>query len=290
MTNNKDNKNKKDNKKPLETTGHSWDGIEEYNTPTPRWWLTVWIITIIWAFIYWIFFPSWPTIKGNLKGSKEWTSKSQLVESEQEIALKQESYLEKFRKSSFEQILKDQDLLQFALKGGETLFKGNCAPCHGVGANGSKGFPNLNDDDWLWGGKIEDIYQTLMYGIRSGHQKSRESQMPSFGRDGILNKDQIANVVQHVRSLSGLDKPNADGQKIFAENCAVCHGQNAQGDRKFGAPNLTDQIWLYGGSVDDVTYTVYNSRRGVMPNWNERLSEDSIRQLTIYVHSLGGGE
>ena len=272
------------------TTGHSWDNIEEYNTPTPRWWLIVWMVTIVWSCIYWIFFPSWPSPKGNLEGILHWTSKTHLEDQQKEIKFKQNSYLEEFRNSTFDQILEDRKLLQFALNGGKAAFQTNCAACHGTGAAGAKGFPNLNDDDWLWGGKLEDIYTTLLYGIRSGHEKARESQMPSFGRDELLTKSQISDVVEHVRSLSKLGKPNNKGSKIFAENCAVCHGSNGKGNRSLGAPNLSDSIWLYGKDSEDVTYTVYNARKGVMPSWNARLSDDTIRQLAIYVHSLGGGE
>lgn len=281
---------KKADKKPPVTTGHSWDNIEEYNTPAPRWWLIVWFVSIIWAVVYWVFFPSWPSPKGNLEGTLKWTSRTHLEAQQEEIKVKHTVYLEEFRKSSFDEILKNPKLLQFALDGGKAAFQVNCAQCHGTGATGAKGFPNLNDDDWLWGGKLEDIYTTLSYGIRSGHESARDSQMPAFGKDEILNKDQIDDVIQHVRSLSKLDKPNADGAKIFAENCAVCHGEKGIGDRSIGAPNLSDSIWLYGPDAEDISYAIYNSRKGVMPNWNQRLNEDTIRQLTLYVHSLGGGE
>ena len=276
-------------KKP-QVTGHSWDGVEEYNTPAPRWWLIVWGVTIIWSVIYWFFFPTWPTIKDHTKGSLGWSSVSDLKKSEVEIQNRKDLYLDQFRKSSFEEILKNPELLQFTLNGGKAAFQQNCAACHGTGAAGSKGFPNLNDDDWIWGGKIEDIYQTLLYGIRSGHEKARESQMPSFGSDELLNKSQIKDVVEHVRSLSGLNKPNENGKKIFVENCAVCHTETGKGNITVGAPNLTDKIWLYGSEIKDVTETVYYARKGVMPNWNQRLDDDTIRQLAIYVHYLGGGE
>ncbi len=283
---NKDNKKKQD----PQTTGHSWDGIEEYNTPAPRWWLVVWGISIIWGIVYWLFFPTWPTIKDHSKGISNWSSKSALIDSQSEIRDRQNTYLKEFRSSSFKEILKNEKLVRFALNGGKVAFKENCAACHGTGAGGLEGFPNLNDDDWLWGGKIDDIYQTIRFGIRSGHENSRDSEMPAFGKDDILTKGQILDVVEHVRSLSDLGKKNKDGEKIFIENCAVCHGRNAKGDRSVGAPNLTDAIWLYGSNIDDMTKTISYSRQGVMPNWNERLSDDTIRQLTIYIHSLGGGE
>lgn len=285
--------NKKDNKKNNpQTTGHKWDdNIEEYNTPAPRWWLTVWAISIIWAIIYWFFFPSWPTIKGHLKGSKNWSAQSQLASQEAEIRAKKEVHLEKMEQLNFAEILQDQELLQFALNGGESAFKENCAACHGTGAQGFEGFPNLNDDDWLWGGKLDDIYQTLKYGIRSGHEKARDSQMPAFGKDEILNDKGIDDVTQYVKYLAKLDQNNnKNGQKIFAENCAVCHGKNGKGDRSVGSPNLTDSIWLYGSDDNSIKEMIYNPKQGVMPNWNERLDDNTIKQLTIYVHSLGGGE
>ncbi len=290
MTNKEKDKVKNKDKNIPKTTGHSWDNIEEYNTPAPRWWLVVWAVTIVWSIIYWLFFPSWPSIEGNLKGINNWTSKTELAKQEEEIKITKDSYLKQFQQSSFDQILKNPELLQFAINGGKATFQQNCSACHGTGAAGSKGFPNLNDDDWLWGGKLEDIYTTLLYGIRSGHENARESEMPAFGKDEILTKNEISNVIEHVQSLSNLSKPNKVGQKIFIENCAVCHGETGKGDRSVGAPNLSDSIWLYGSSTEEITNTVYNSRKGVMPNWGKRLNNDTIRQLTIFVHSLGGGE
>ncbi|MFT6106570.1 MAG: cytochrome c oxidase cbb3-type subunit 3 [Rickettsiales bacterium] len=289
---NKDKNKKTDKKNHPETTGHSWDGVKEYNTPAPRWWLTVWLACTIWAVIYWFFYPAWPTIEGNTKGLKNWTSKSELSESQSEILARKSIYLERFNKSSFEQIKKDRELMKFAINGGKSSFQNNCAMCHGTGAAGQKGYPNLNDDDWLWGGKVEDIYTTLLYGIRSGHDKARENQMPSFGRDKILTRDEIENVTDYVLSLSNkeysLDAEK--GKEIFVNNCVACHGKNAKGNRELGAPNLVDKIWLYGGEKEDITHTIYYSKNGVMPYWSGRLDDATIRQLSIYVHSLGGGE
>lgn len=286
----KDNNNKKTEISKPKTTGHDWDGIQEYNIPAPRWWLIVWIVCIIWAFGYWIFYPTWPTPSGNSKGALNWTQQSQLVESQKEIIARKDVYLQEFSKSSFEKIKKDPKLMEFALQGGSAAFKDNCAACHGTGAAGSKGFPNLNDDDWLWGGTIEDIHQTLLYGIRSGHEKTRLSQMPSFGLDGILKKDEIEATAQYVLSLSDKALYDKKGEAIFKANCVSCHGFNAKGDKKVGAPNLTDSIWLYGSEKSDVFYTIYYAHSGVMPYWKGRLDEQTIRQLAIYVHSLGGGQ
>lgn len=282
------NKKKPDNKP--DTTGHEWDGISEYNIPAPRWWLIVWLICIVWSFGYWYFYPSWPSPSGNLKGSLGWTQVSQLKESQAEIQARKDVHLKKFSKSSFEEIMDDPELLQFALVGGESAFKENCAACHGTGAAGAKGYPNLNDDDWLWGGKIEDIEQTLKYGIRSGHEKERFNQMTAFGVAKVLDKKQIEDVVDYVMSLNSGNITNKNGEQIFNNNCVACHMKGGVGNQELGAPNLSDKIWLYGGTKEDVTHSVTYARAGVMPYWEDRLDEQTIRQLAIYVHSLGGGQ
>lgn len=280
---------KNDKNKKIEDTGHSWDGIREYNNSAPRWWWIVWIVCIIWAVGYWFFYPTWPTPSGHTKGKLGWTKFSQLKESQQEISVRKDVYLSKFSESSFREIQKSPELMKYALRGGATIFKNACSSCHGTGGAGSKGFPNLNDDDWLWGGELKDIYQTLLYGIRSGHDQARFSQMPAFGLDKLLKKEEIRDVMDYVLSLSGKAEYSKKGEKIFKANCTSCHGANAKGNQKVGAPNLTDQIWLYGANESDLFYTIYFSRAGVMPNWSGRIDEQSIRQVALYVHSLGGG-
>ncbi|MES2677443.1 MAG: cytochrome-c oxidase, cbb3-type subunit III [Pseudomonadota bacterium] len=286
------NKTKNNLKDKPSTTGHSWDGVEEYNTPAPRWWLIVWMVCIIYAIGYWFLYPTWPIPGGNTKGSKNWTQQSQLKESQDEIAERQNVYLNKFNQASFAKINQDKELMEFAINGGKAAFQNNCAMCHGTGAAGQKGYPNLNDDDWLWGGKVEDIYTTLLYGIRSGHDKARQSQMPSFGLDKILTKAEIEKVADYVLAFSnGQDQSKmTEGKTIFENNCVACHTASGKGNREVGAPNLTDKIWLYGGKKEDLLYTIYYARAGVMPYWSSRLDNATIRQLSIYVHSLGGGE
>lgn len=283
--------NKKEDNQEIKTTGHSWDGISEYNIGAPRWWLIVWLICIIWAFIYWVFYPTWPSSEGNTKGSLEWTQYKDLKDSQAEIELRKKDNLEKSKKLTLKEIQQDPDLLKFSLRGGEVAFKENCAACHGTGAQGGKGFPNLNDDDWLWGGTLEDIHTTLLYGIRSGHEKARVNAMPSYGLDKILTKEEIEHTAKYVKSLSTRD-PFKDkiGRKIFAQNCVACHGKRGKGNQELGAPNLTDKIWLYGGEKEDIIHTITYSRSGVMPFWSDRLSPEQIKQLALYVHSLGGGE
>ncbi len=282
-------KNKKNINTP-KTTGHEWDGISEYNIPAPRWWLIVWIICIIWAMVYWVFYPTWPVPGGHSKGILNWSGQSQLAETQLEITEKKSAYLEKISQMTLQEIQKDPKLMEFALNGGRAAFKENCAACHGSDAQGSKGFPNLNDDDWLWGGTIDQIQQTLLYGIRSGHDKARTSQMPSFGLDKILTKEEIDDAVEHVISLSQQTFKNEKGAKIFAANCASCHGANGKGDKSVGAPNLSDMIWLYGKERSEITFSVSYAHAGVMPYWVGRLDENTIKQLALYVHSLGGGE
>lgn len=276
----------------VETTGHEWDGIKELNNPAPRWWLWVFYICIIWSIGYWVVYPAWPTISGHTKGMFGWTEYEKLAVSQAEIVERQAEYLSAFEKASFDEIMNDPALYAFARAGGAAAFKDNCATCHGTGGAGGKGFPNLNDDDWLWGGKIEDIYTTLEYGIRSGHEDARLSQMPSFGADGLLKREEIAAVTDYVLSLSGGEKRDTyeQGAEIFAQQCATCHGPDGKGMREVGAPNLTDAIWLYGGDRETVYETVFYARSGLMPYWKGRLDENTIRQLSVYVHSLGGGE
>lgn len=286
------NKPEIDNATGVSTTGHEWDGIKELNNPAPRWWVMVWIISIIWSLGYFVVYPAWPTLSGHSKGVINWTEYTELAESQKEIDARQSAYLDRFQKADFATIQKTPDLYAFAIAGGQAMFKDNCATCHGTGAAGSPGYPNLNDDDWLWGGKLADIYQTIRFGIRSTHPDTRISQMPAFGKDGLLTAPQVDEVVDYVLTLSGGEHKATyeQGKTIFAENCAACHGDTGTGGRDFGAPNLTDKIWLYGGEREKVYQTVFYSRAGVMPTWEGRLTPDTIRQLAIYVHSLGGGE
>lgn len=279
----------------VETTGHEWDGLKELNNPAPRWWVIVWVITIIWAIGYWVVYPAWPTLSGNTKGMFGWTEYQKLEKEQAEIASRQQAYLDRFEGASFDEIMKDPELYAFAIAGGNAAFKDNCAVCHGSGAEGSKGYPNLNDDDWLWGGDIESIYQTIQYGIRAEHDDTRISQMPSFGKDGLLEAEDINAVVAYVQSLSAQEahaeaSEMEDGATVFADNCAACHGEDGTGMQEVGAPNLTDEIWLYGGDHDTLYETVFNARAGLMPTWSERLDDNTIRQLAVYVHQLGGGQ
>lgn len=276
----------------IETTGHEWDGLKELNNPLPRWWLWVFLVCVLWSLWYFVVYPSWPIPGGATRGTAGYTQFKELEESQREILQRQKAYLGRFEGSSYAEIMQDPELYAFALAGGATAFKENCATCHGSGAQGAKGYPNLNDDDWLWGGKLADIHQTLQFGIRANNYDTRLSQMPAFGKDGILKREEIETVVDYVMALSGGPKKKsyAQGMEIFKMQCAVCHGEDGKGSRSVGAPNLTDKIWLYGGDRASVFQTVYSARSGMMPAWGKRLDENTLRQLTIYLHQLGGGE
>ena len=275
------------------TTGHEWDGIREYNNPLPRWWLTIFYACILWSIGYWILYPSWPMISSYTTGVLGYSSRDELKVDIAEAQLARKVYSDRIADAKLDDIVKDPQLMEFALAGGKSAFGDNCAPCHGSAAQGAKGYPNLSDDDWLWGGSLEAIQQTILYGIRSHHDDTRVSEMPAFGRDELLSSSQIADVTGFVMSLTD---PKQDPEKVkagaavFAENCAACHGPDGKGGRDFGAPNLADAIWLYGGDRPSIRATIANSRKGVMPHWAGRLPPETIKQLAIYVHALGGGE
>lgn len=276
-----------------ETTGHEWDGIKELNTPLPRWWLWVLYATIIWSVGYWVFYPAWPTLTGYTQGVLNQSQRDDVAKAVQALKSERAELGQKLAAASLDQIEADPNLLQFAREAGKSAFGDNCATCHGSGAQGFKGYPNLNDDVWLWGGKLEDIKQTLTVGVRSTHPDTRISLMPAFGRDKLLEPAQINDLTEYVVSLSG-GKANAQAvgraTQLYTEQCASCHGADGKGLREFGAPNLTDREWLYGGTREEIKAQIVNARNGVMPTWGQRLDPITIDALAVYVHSLGGGE
>ncbi len=277
-----------------ETTGHVWDDdIKELNKPLPRWWLLTFYACILWAVGYWIAYPAWPTLTGYTKGTLGY-SQRQVVAREVAAASEAQGGLRaQIASLPLADILKNPDLSRFADAAGRAAFAENCAPCHGRGAQGASGYPNLRDDDWLWGGKPEDILQTLRYGIRSEHKQTRVSQMPRFGLDNLLDDKQIFDVAEYVLSISGgtiAKDAAARGALIFKEQCAVCHGDDGKGKLEQGAPNLTDQIWLYGNTIDAIVTSIRTGRGGVMPAWEGRLDPVTLKALAVYVHSLGGGQ
>jgi len=276
-----------------QTTGHEWDGIKELDTPMPRWWLGILYATIVWAIGYWIVYPAWPGITSYTHGMLDHSQRDEVTANVAALKAARAGREQVLAKASLADIQKDPDLLQFAMAEGKAAFGDNCVPCHGAGGQGARGYPNLNDDVWLWGGKLTDIEHTITVGVRSTSADTRESQMPAFGRDGVLKPQQINDLVEYVVHLSGRPADASAVRRaapLFADNCASCHGAAGKGNRTFGAPNLTDNEWEYGSGREDIQDQIWNGHGGVMPTWSGRLSPAEIRALAIYVHNLGGGE
>ena len=282
----------------VETTGHSWDGIRELNNPLPKWWIYTFYATIVWSFAYWVVMPAWPYLTGS-----GWTYTQGVIGYEQRnvvtnelaaVAEGRSGAMERIATMPLEEIANDPALMEVALGAGKAAFGDNCAPCHGSGAQGSKGFPNLNDDDWIWGGTLDDIHTTLAHGIRwDGDDETRNNIMMAYGRDGILNRTEINDVAEYVLSLSGRagnQEAAARGAEVFASQCVACHGDGGTGNQEGMTPLRPDAIWLYGGEKASIVETVSNGRSGVMPAWGGRLDEGTINALTLFVYSLGGGE
>lgn len=296
----------------VQTTGHAWDGdLQEYNNPLPVWWVYTFYATVIFSIIYWIIYPSWPIGKDwvgglskityvNSEGETKthaWNTRALLLEDMNKAAAHQKPYFDKVSAMSYEQIAKDPEMSGFILSAGKALFADNCAPCHQAGGQGVVGFfPNLTDDDWLYGGSFDKIHETLLGG--------RRGYMPSFSE--VLNAAQIDELANYVAKVSGIGHDSAKaaaGDALFhgdAAACYVCHGTNAKGRQEVGAPNLTDNIWLWAdvpateaaeAKVAAIRGVIANGlNRGVMPAWAGRLTPEQIKVLTVYVHDLGGGQ
>ncbi|EAU45738.1 cytochrome-c oxidase, cbb3-type subunit III [Salipiger bermudensis] len=289
--------NKKDDQD-YETTGHSWDGIEEYNKPLPKWWLMIFYACIVWGVGYTIAYPAWPGVRTATAGLLGWSTRGNVEQAIQDHEAELAPINERLASAELTEIAGDPELNTYAQNAGAAVFRTWCAQCHGSGAAGAKGYPNLLDDDWLWGGTIEDIHYTVTAGIRNedtDEEWLRQSAMPAFGRDDLLSGEEIDQVVNFVMTLSGEEPRDASlveaGAEVYDINCASCHAEDGTGDRMQGAPNLTDAIWLYGGDYETLHETVYNARYGVMPAMGGAdLSEAEIRAVATYVHGLGGGE
>jgi cytochrome c oxidase cbb3-type subunit III len=276
----------------VETTGHEWDGIKELNKPLPRWWLLTFYACILWAIGYMVAYPAWPVIGGYTKGMLGYSQRATVAADIKSAQAGQSAMRDMLANTALPEVRKNPDLLRFAVAGGNAAFQTNCAPCHGRGAQGFAGYPNLNDDDWLWGGSIEEIQKTILYGVRSNHKDTRASQMPRYG-DGMLKDSQVAELAEYVLSIAKLDHDKAAagrGAAIFKEQCAACHGEDGKGKLEFGSPNLTDGIWLYGGTRTAILESIRTGRGGMMPTWAGRLDPVTLKALAVYVHSLGGGK
>lgn len=277
------------------TVGHEWDGIEELNTPLPRWWLWTLYATIVWGLAYVVLYPAWPMVNRATEGVLGWSSRGDLAKEMAADAKRRAPIMNAIAATALADLPTKPELMQAAVQGGGAAFRVHCVQCHGAGGAGVKNlYPSLTDDDWLWGGDLASIEYTVTHGIRNpDHKATRTSLMPAFGRDGILDAKQIDDVVSFVRTISGQEAASAAsarGATLFAANCAVCHGAGGEGGRQVGAPKLTDAIWLYGGDRNSLTATVNQPRNGVMPRWNNRVDRVTIKMLSAYVYSLGGGE
>jgi cytochrome c oxidase cbb3-type subunit 3 len=278
----------------VETTGHEWDGLKELDNPLPRWWLWVFYGCIAVAIVYWILMPAWPGLNGYTPGILKQSDRAAVAQDLQALQAQRGRGEAMLATASLQQIETDPALQAHALSVGQSVFGDNCATCHGAGGGGNRGYPNLRDDVWLWGGSLEEIEHTLRVGVRSAHPETRTSQMPAFGRDNMLTAGQVSDLTEYVVRLSGRPADAAAvgrAQQLYADNCAACHTPTGVGDRAIGAPNLTDREWLYGSDRDSIRGQLHNGRNGVMPSWEGRFSPGVIKALAVYIHvNAGGGE
>ncbi|MDW5317542.1 cytochrome-c oxidase, cbb3-type subunit III [Rhizobium sp. PL01] len=276
------------------TTGHIWNGIRELDTPIPRGVLLFLIATHLFAVLWWFLMPTWPLGATYTKGLLHEDQRTAVEASLREGESARAGWMDKVKSMSFDEIRADEKLMATVRSSGHQLFGDNCAACHGRDAKGGSNYPDLTDDDWIWGGGPEKIAQTLTVGVNSGHPDSRVGQMPAFGRDEMLDRQQVSDVAAYVQSLSDPSKSTAEnieeidkGREVFQTTCVACHGKEAKGDPELGAPNLTDQHWIYGGSLQTIIDTIHGGREGHMPTWDERLTPVEIKVLALYVNSLG---
>lgn len=275
------------------TTGHEWNGIEELDTPIPRVVLFFLVTTTLFAIGYWLLMPAWPLGVTYTKGLLGIDQRQVVTEQVRDAVAERASWTAKLDKASFAEIAADPALMRHVRETGRTLFTDNCAVCHGPQGRGGPGFPNLAARSWLWGGSPETIAETIRVGINGTSKDTRTAQMIAFGRDGVLQREQVLAVAAYVRSLSGQKLDEAEqarvpaGKEVFAANCVACHGENAKGQHDLGAPDLTDANWIYGGDQQSVVNTIHGGRQGQMPTWEGRLSPTEIKLLALYVGTLG---
>ena len=284
----------------VETTGHEWDGIKELNNPLPRWWRFIFWATVLVSIVYWILMPAWPALpgmQGNTTGVLGQSDRVKVAADVSKMTTERAALSARLALVDAATILKDQSLSQLALSLGEVTFADNCAACHGIDGKGRANYPNLTDDDWQWGGDVQRIAETISVGVNTANPDSRLGEMPRFGVDQMLPREDIEKAANYVYSLSNPDHARSEtaetiaaGREVFVANCATCHGEDARGKPDVGAPNLTDKRWLYGGDLETIITTIHGGRRGHMPTWDQRLTLTEIKILALYVHSLGAGD
>ena len=275
------------------TTGHEWNGITELNTPVPRLVFFFLIVTFLFSVGYWLLMPAFPTGSSFTKGLLGKDDRAQVTQAVKQANLDRASWTDQVAKKSFAEIQADPRLMADVRQTGRTLFGDNCSVCHGRTAAGGNGFPSLTTGSWLWGGTPEAIAETIRVGINSTHRDSRVAQMPAFGRDQVLKREEIENVVAYVLSLSdpaSKSKPAGDvaaGKVVFTANCAVCHGPDGRGKADVGAPDLTDRHWTHGRDENSLYMTVWGGLQGHMPSWEGRLTPIDVKILALYLIDLG---
>ncbi|MDI4232728.1 cytochrome-c oxidase, cbb3-type subunit III [Bradyrhizobium sp. Arg237L] len=271
------------------TTGHEWNGLRELNTPVPRVLYFFLSLAFLFSVGYWVLMPAWPLGVTYTKGLLGIDQRKLVAASLQEAAVERSVWTKRIETEDFAAIQSDPPLMEIVRGTGRALFGNNCAVCHGVDAKGGPGFPNLTTSSWLWGDKPEDIFNTIRVGINSAHPDTHVSQMPAFGRDQMLPRQDVVNVVSFVYFLSHPGAKDVDpakveaGKAIFSANCVACHGPDAKGNPEVGAPNLTDSFWIYGGDFETIHSTVWGGRQGHMPTWENRLSKLDRKILTLYL-------
>lgn len=274
------------------TTGHSWDGIEEYNNPLPRWWVWVFVLCIIFSIGYVIYYPSIP---GGTEGTSGWTSLGMLKADIAEGQEGKQALDAQVATTDVLDIAKNPELTTYTTAAGKALFAMNCAQCHGAGGSGVKGYPNLLDDEWIHGGSLSAIAFTITHGVRNttDAEARNPGSMLAFGKDELLTPNQISDVANYLATLAygyAGNESTARGATVFADNCTTCHGDKGQGNREMGAPPLNNGIWQYGTTTADRVDIITNGRAGAMPAWGQKLTPTDIKKLAVYVHGLGGGE
>jgi cytochrome c oxidase cbb3-type subunit 3 len=275
------------------TTGHEWDGIKELNTPLPQWWVWVFWVTVLWAVAYWVVYPAWPTPSSFTRGTFNYSSRGTLEQELKDQKQARSAWTAKIQAASVDEIVKDKALFEYAQVGGKIAFNENCAACHGAGGGGiAASYPNLTDDMWLWGGTLADIQATIVHGVRNEDPASRNSQMPRFGADNMLTAEQVGQVADYVMGLATKSAAaGSPGATLYADNCAACHGAEGAGNKEVGAPPLTTAIrTFHKPGRDGVVDQINNPKHGSMPAWGKRLDDTTVKMLTVYVHSRGGGQ